>query len=584
VLDYLIKGGTVVDGTGTAGFRADVGVKDGRIVAVGDGPDLAAEGATEVIDATGLVVCPGFVDPHTHYDAQLLWDPYASPSNLHGFTTVIMGNCGFTLAPIANEVDADYLRKMMSKVEGMPLEALERGIDWNWSSFPEYLDRLDGRLGVNVATLVGHTALRRYVMGADAIGNEATDEQIAEMERLLHEAIAAGGMGFSTSLSYTHNDGDGQPVPSRWSSRDEVLRLCAVISEHEGTTLELVTDGCMSGFSDEEIDLMTNMSLAARRPVNWNVLTVDSARPEDFERQLLASAKARQQGARVVALTMPILVGMNMSFRNYCALNMLPDWGPILGLPVPERIERLRDHATRVFLETRAAAPEAGVFGRLTGWSGYVIGDTFSAENEGLKGRTVSEIARERGVRDFHCLLDIVIADELRTVLWPAPTDDDRESWRLRQAIWENPDVMIGGSDAGAHLDRMAGAPYPTTWLDDSLRGRKLIALEKAVHLMTDVPARYFGLKERGRVVEGWHADLVLFDPETVAAEPVELVDDLPGGTSRLFAGSRGIHRVFVNGRPIVADGAATGDLPGALLRSGRDTETNWIPAAVDAP
>ncbi|MCU0272219.1 MAG: D-aminoacylase [Acidimicrobiales bacterium] len=580
MLDYLIRGGTVVDGTGAEGFRADVGIRDGRIVAVG----TVTEEAREVVDATGMVVCPGFVDPHTHYDAQILWDPYASPSNLHGFTTVIMGNCGFTLAPIANEVDADYLRKMMAKVEGMPLQALENGVDWNWSSFPEYLERLDGKVGLNVATLVGHTALRRYVMGADAVGNEATPEQIAEMQRLLREAIEAGGMGFSTSLSYTHNDADGKPVPSRWSTRDEVLQLCSVVSEYEGTTLELVTDGCMSGFSDEEIDLMTNMSLAARRPLNWNVLTVDSARPEDYERQLHASAKARLQGARVVALTMPILVGMNMSLGNFCALHMLPDWKDVFSLPIPERIEKLRQHDVRVFLETRAASPEAGVFGRLTGWSSYVIGDTYAPENEGLKGRTVADIARERGVRDFHCLLDICIADDLRTVLWPSPTDDDAESWRLRQAIWEQPDVMIGGSDAGAHLDRMAGAPYPTTWLDDSLRGRKLIALEKAVHLMTDVPARYFGLKDRGRVAEGWYADLVVFDPETVGSDPIEMVDDLPGGTSRLFAGSRGIARVFVNGTPIVADGTSTGELPGALLRSGRDTETNPIPAAFPAP
>ncbi len=580
MLDYLIRGGTVVDGTGAEGFRADIGIRDGRIVAVG----TVTEEAREVVDATGMVVCPGVVDPHTHYDAQILWDPYATPSNLHGFTTVIMGNCGFTLAPIANEVDADYLRKMMAKVEGMPLQALENGVDWNWSSFPEYLERIDGNVGVNVATLVGHTALRRYVMGADAVGNEATAEQIAEMQRLLREAIEAGGMGFSTSLSYTHNDADGKPVPSRWSTRDEVLQLCSVVSEYEGTTLELVIDGCMSGFSDEEIDLMTNMSLAARRPLNWNVLTVDSARPEDYERQLHASAKARLQGARVVALTMPILVGMNMSLGTFCALHMLPDWKDVFSLPIPERIEQLRRQEVRVFLETRAASPEAGVFGRLTGWSSYVIGDTYAPENEGLKGRTVADIARERGVRDFHCLLDICIADDLRTVLWPSPTDDDAESWRLRQAIWEQPDVMIGGSDAGAHLDRMAGAPYPTTWLDDSLRGRRLIALEKAVHLMTDVPARYFGLKDRGRVAEGWHADLVVFDPETVGSDPIEMVHDLPGGTSRLFAGSRGIARVFVNGTPIVADGASTGELPGALLRSGRDTETNPIPAAFPAP
>src|SRR5436190_16397095 len=211
MLDYVIRGGTVVDGTGAPGVVADVGIRDGRIVAVGK----VTEEASHTVDATGLVVCPGFVDPHTHYDAQLFWDPAASPSNLHGVTSIFAGNCGFTIAPI-DPVDADYLRRMMAKVEGMPLPALETGVPWSWRSFGDYLGALDGNVALNVGFMVGHCALRRNVMGADSIGNEATPEQLDRITALLHESLAAGGLGFSTTLSFTHSDGDGQPVASRW--------------------------------------------------------------------------------------------------------------------------------------------------------------------------------------------------------------------------------------------------------------------------------------------------------------------------------------------------------------------------------
>jgi N-acyl-D-aspartate/D-glutamate deacylase len=569
MLDYLIKGGTIVDGTGAPGFVADVGVRDGRIVAIG----AVDEPAATVIDATGLVVCPGFVDPHTHYDAQLFWDPYATPSNLHGVTSVVGGNCGFTIAPLAPE-NADYLLNMMVKVEGMPKAALETGVPWDWRTYGEFLERFEGNLGVNAGFLVGHCALRRQVMGEASVGNEATQSEIDEMKHLLHAAIEAGGLGFSTTQSFTHSDGGGQPVPSRWATADEVLQLAAVVGEHEGTTLEWVTDGCLKGFTDAEVELMISMSQRGNRPINWNVLTIDSAEPERYRHQLSASVQAEARGARVVALTMPTLVGMNMSFRTFCALNQMPDWGPILSLPIPARIEKLRDPEVRIFMENRAASPEAGVFSRLTGWGRYRIGDTYSAQNDGLKGRLVSEIARERGTRDFFCLLDICLADDLRTVLWPGPTDDDPESWRLRAEAWDSGYAMIGGSDAGAHLDRMCGAPYTTEWLGDCIRGKKLTTLEKAVRHLTDVPARLFGLRDRGRLAEGWIADMVVFDPATIDSAEVQLVSDLPGGTSRLYAGAIGVEKVFVNGRLTVDGGQATGVLPGTVLRSGRDTDT----------
>ena len=569
MLDVVLRGGMVIDGTGAEARQADVGVRDGRIVEVGD----AGDAATETIDADGLIVAPGFIDPHTHYDAQLFWDPSASPSNLHGVTTVIGGNCGFTLAPLDPD-DSDYLRRMMAQVEGMPLEALERGTDWGWHGFGEYLSRFDGGLGVNAAFMVGHCALRRRVMGEAAVGEEASPDQLEEMRQLLAESLEAGGLGLSTTRAFTHSDGDGEPVPSRHATPDEVLALCAEVERHEGTTLEAITDGCLNGFSDDEIDLFTRMSVTAKRPLNWNVLTIDAKAPERTQRQLEMSTYAREAGGRVVALTMPVLVGMNMSFRTYCALFLLPGWRDVLDLPIPERMARLRDPDVRRMLDERAHSPEAGVVGRLAGWGRYEIGDTFSPENEGLKGRTVADIAAERGRSAFDTLLDVVLADELRTVLWPSPTDDDPESWATRARVWQDERVLIGGSDAGAHLDRMCGAPYTTAFLGDCARGRQLLPLTEAVRLITSAPADLFGLRGRGRVEVGGVADLVVFDPRTVDAGPVETVADLPGGAARLVAAALGVEHVLVNGRRSVRHGAATELLPGRILRSGLDTST----------
>lgn len=569
MVDLVIRGATVVDGTGTPARVADVSVADGHIAEVGAADATGAR----TIDGDGLMVTPGFVDPHTHYDAQLFWDPTASPSNVHGVTSVIGGNCGFTLAPLHAE-DADYLRRMMAKVEGMPLAALEHGVDWNWETFGEYLDRLDGAVAVNAGFLVGHCALRRYVMGTEAVGREATADELATMVAELHRAIEAGGLGFSTTLSKTHSDGDGQPVASRWASEAEVLALCAVVAEHEGTTLEGIIDGCLDQFADDEIELLAKMSAAGRRPINWNVLTVDSRVPDRVPRQLSAADRAAALGGRVVALTMPVLVPMNMSFLNYCALFMLPGWNDVMGLPVSERIQRLRDPETRQWMDARANSEEAGVFRRLADWTNYVIGDTYSDANEGLKGRTVAAIAAERGTAPFDTLVDLVIADDLRTILWPIAPDGDPASWALRKTVWEDGRAMLGGSDAGAHLDRMCGAPYTTRFLGDMLRGRQLVSIEDAVRMITRDPAALFGLRDRGVITPGAAADLVVFDPTTIGSEAATLVSDLPGGTARLTADAIGVEHVFVNGVETVRSNRATGATPGSILRSGRDTRT----------
>ena len=287
MLDYAIRNGLVVDGTGSPPRRVDVGIRNGLIVAFGKLEDPAAVS----VDASDLVLAPGFIDPHTHYDAQLHWDPLATPSSWYGVTTVIGGNCGFTLAPLREE-DADYTRRMMAQVEGMPLEALEAGVNWGWETFGEFLQSLDHPLGVNAGFMVGHSALRRFVLGAD-FQRESRPDELEEIERLLDDSIRAGAFGLSTSRSSTHIDGDGDPVPSRWASEEEAIVLSRVVGRHDGTSLEVMTQGCIAGFTEDEIELLARMSSEALRPLNWNILTVSAGKGEHVQHQLLPSLRAR---------------------------------------------------------------------------------------------------------------------------------------------------------------------------------------------------------------------------------------------------------------------------------------------------
>jgi N-acyl-D-aspartate/D-glutamate deacylase len=569
VLDLLIRDAEIVDGTGTPAFHGDVGVSGGRITGIGEVDDLALK----TVDAQGQALAPGFVDLHTHYDAQLFWDPTASPSLQHGVTTVFGGNCGFTLAPAAAE-HRDYLTRMLARVEGMPLEALRSGLDWEWKSFGDWLARLDGRSAVNAGFLVGHSAIRLAAMGDDAVGGEATAEEIERMAALLGDALADGALGLSTSQSATHNDGDGQPVPSRAASRDELLALAAAVRRHPGTTLEAIIPGCLNGFSDEDIALLTGMSVAADRPLNWNVLGVSAANPAGHEGQLRASDVAAEHGGRVVALTLPHATKIRLSFLSGFVLDGLPGWRETMHLPVAQRLRALADPEVRRRLDTGAQSEEAGILRGLAQWERLIIVETFASENANATGHSVGEVAKARGRAPFDTLLDIVIADELRTGLSPRPFGDDDADWRLRAQVWRHRDAVIGGSDAGAHLDMMCGAIYTTSLLGHGVREYRVVTLEEAVRLITDVPARLYGLRERGRITPGWHADLVLFDPASVGHGPERTRYDLPAGAPRLVADAQGITCVWVGGVEVCRNGVATGALPGTVLRSGRDTDT----------
>jgi N-acyl-D-aspartate/D-glutamate deacylase len=569
MLDLLIRDAQIVDGTGAPARHGDVGVSDGRIVAVGKVDERAAK----TVDAQGQTLAPGFVDLHTHYDAQLFWDPTASPSVQHGVTTVFGGNCGFTLAPAAPD-QHDYLTRMLARVEGMPLDALRAGLDWGWASFGDWLGRLEGRIAVNAGFLVGHSALRLAAMGGDAVGGQAAPQHIDRMLAVLHDALDAGALGLSTSQSPTHNDAAGRPVPSRSASRDELVTLAGGLREHRGTTLEAIIPGCLSGFTDDDIALLTDMSKAADRPLNWNLLGVSAANPDGHRKQLRASEIAAERGGRVVALTLPQAMKIRLSFLSGFVLDGLPGWRDTMHLPVPERLRALGDPDVRRRLAEGASSKEAGMLRGLAQWERLVIVETFAPANADATGRSVGEVAAARGGEPFDTLLDVVIADELRTGLSPPLTGDDEADWRARAEVWRHPGAVIGGSDAGAHLDMMCGAIYTTSLLGKGVREHRVVTLEEAVRLITDVPARFYGLIERGRIAPGWHADLVLFDPATVDHGPERTRYDLPAGAPRLVADAYGIASVWVGGVEVCHDGAATGALPGTVLRSGRDTET----------
>lgn len=574
--DLIIQGGDVVDGTGAPRRKASIGVKDGRITAIGD---LDATDAEQTIDATGRIVAPGFVDIHTHYDAQVFWDPSLSPSSYHGVTTIVGGNCGFSVAPLVPEA-GDYLMRMLARVEGMPLESLEAGVPWNWTSFSDYLDKLEGKVAVNAGFLVGHSALRRVVMGDDAVGNESTDEQLTEMVKLLHESLDGGGLGFSSSAAPTHNDGDGKPVPSRAASRKELVALAAAVRDHPGTTLEFLPT--VGNFEDEHKDLMAAMSLAANRPLNWNVLGVSSFSQEMTASQLSASDYARERGANVIALTLPQTMTLRLNLVSGFIFDALPGWPEVIGLPIEERKKAFADPEKRVALDRGANSEEAGVFKFFAAWENLRLDETFAEENKKYEGRLVGEVAEELGKSPFDTMLDIALADDLRTSFMPPSTGDDDESWRLRAEAWRDDRTIIGATDAGAHLDMIDTFAGPTALLKTGVREKKLLGLEEAIHQLTDMPARLYGITERGRLEAGWYADIVVFDESKVGPGPIHTKNDLPSGAARLYADADGIEHVFVNGIEIIHGREFTGAAPGTILRSGRDTETVSVPGGGD--
>jgi N-acyl-D-aspartate/D-glutamate deacylase len=410
-------------------------------------------------------------------------------------------------------------------------------------------------------------------MGERAVGESASPEEISAMVAALHEALGDGALGFSTSQVHTHNDGDGQPVPSRAASRPELEALASAVRGHAGTTVEMIVAGCLNGFTPEEVDLLGTMSLLADRPVNWNVLGVSAMNPDGGWSQLAASSAAEARGATVVALTLPHTMQLRLSFEYGAILDGLPGWREVFALPIDERMKVLSDPEARRRLDAGAQSDEAGILRHLAVWDRLIFEETFHPSTAACEGRSVGAVARERGVTSFDALLDVVVADGLRTGLRP-PIPESEADWALRAETWLDPRAIVGGSDAGAHLDSMCGAVYSTSMLGDGVRKRSLLSWEAAIRQLTDIPARLYGLRDRGRLVPGGWADVVIFDPTAIGHGPVRTRSDLPGGASRLYAEGEGIEHVLVNGTEIVRSGTFTDTTPGQVLRSGTDTDT----------
>ena len=576
--DLVIRGGTVIDGTGTEGRITDVAVKDGRIAKIGQ---VAPSGA-RAIDAGGLVVSPGFIDLHTHYDAQIFWDSTLSPACQHGITTVIGGNCGLTFAP-ARPADRDFITRLFARVEAIPEKVLVAGVPFSWESYAEMLDSVAALdLGVNIGFLVGHSALRRAAMGEAASERAATSQELEQMCRLLNDALAAGGMGFSTANVSTQVDGDGRPTPPNFAVHEEFVALAGVCSRYPGTSLEFIPNSFLAGFSDADMELMADMSAAANRPLNWNTPLINKAVQHLFERQLSATDVAAKRGGKVVPLFSLQNGPMQMDFHNGYVFRALPGWGWLFELDVPARIDALKDPANRARLLKSLDDAGPGIASTVKDkWGAYYFNDPKNPDLAAFDGVPVRDVARDRGISDFDAACDIAIEAGLEVGL-VRPSFDVQDEWtdRTRMELLKDPRIILGASDGGAHMDMIYGSDFPTRCLAELVRERQIFSLEEMIRKFTDEPARLYGLRDRGRLAVGAVADIAIFNPATVGAGPLRTVADLPGGGVRLKTEAIGMHHVLVAGEPLVSDGKLTDHRGGKLLRSGRDSETVLARAA----
>ena len=566
MFDLAIQNGEVIDGLGQPRYRADIGIRNGKIVAIGE----ADEAAYRTIDAKDLVVAPGFIDIHTHYDAQAFWDPTLGPSPLHGVTSVVGGNCGFSIAPLA-AASTDYLLMMLARVEGMPAASLKAGVPWDWTSSADFMDRVDYGLAPNTGWLVGHSALRCAVMGEEATRGEATMDELQSMKKLLGEALRAGAMGFSSSWSQTHSDHLGGPVPSRYSNKQELLALSKVVGEWPGSCLEMIPG---SGRFDHSVfELLASMSATANRPINWNTIMVESMDDEMIEHQLSADNFASHRGGRVVALTAPDSRHHRLNFATGFILDALPQWDQFMSLSQEGKMATLRSPEERSKLND-AAQRAVGSLAAFSNWQDYILVETFSNDFKKFVGKTVGRMAQTLGISPWDALTEVVLADDLRTVIMREDRGQDRHTWERRVALWRDSRAMIGASDAGAHLDMTDAFSYCTTVISRAVHDFGLLSLEEAIHMLTFKPAELYGLHDRGAVRLGNWADLIVIDPPEVRSEPVRMRYDLPGGAGRLYASATGIKSVLVAGTEVVELGHFTQERPGRVLRSGRDTHT----------
>jgi len=557
--DLLIRNGVVVDGSGLPRFRGDVAVRQGRIAAIGH----IRSGAAEVIDAEGRVIAPGFVDGHTHMDAQVFWDPLGTCSCWHGVTSVVMGNCGFTLAPCAKP-DRHLVMRNLERAEDISASAMEAGIDWTWTTFREFLAAVDGLpKGINYAGYLGHSALRTYAMGERAFEPGASEDHLRAMERELADGIRAGAIGFTTSRSPSHETPDRRPVASRMAEWSEIRRLVGVMGDLGAGIFEIAGERHDSPEKLREYHVrLRDLAVESGRPMTWGLF---SRRAEPGRWRMYADLleETAQAGGRIFAQVHSRALSVVLSFRTNLPFDRLPVWKELRALPLAEQTQRLRDpELKRKLVEAasqRADRAPIGAEPRAAAYDSIFLMDTAEGPH-----RSIAEIARERGVDPVAAMIDLALERDLdRFFLQPIANEDQDEALELIK----HPRAVVTFSDSGAHVSQIMDASLQTHLLSHWVRAKQALTLEQAVRMLSFVPATLWGFADRGLVREGFAADLVVFDPDTIAPEMPDVVNDLPAGARRLVQKARGIAATVVNGEVVLRDGKHTGALPGRLLR-----------------
>ena len=555
--DLLIQNGLVVDGSGAPGRRADVGISSGKILSI---EDRIAGPAARTIDASDLVVAPGFIDPHTHYDAQICWDGALTPSSWHGVTSVVMGNCGVGIAPCRPGAREIAMRDLVN-VEAIPFEVLAAGITWDWESFPQYMQAAARRgPALNLAFLAPLTPLRHYVMGEASMERAATPEETAKIGALLGEAIDHGAFGFSSTLLNQHLGYQGRPLACRNASREEIKAYCNALRQRRKGAIEIAMTRQIGVMDDPELELLDFMLAESGRPITFIAMFDRDDISEALRTSLRRSAPLIARGARPQTSPLPLTREVNM--RNPFSFAAFPSWKRVFE-------DQSKEAQAAVYKDInfrnrfREDLKHPASFGN---WERITVHEVKNPSLKEYENRTVAEIAAERGVDGVDALLDLTLADDLQNefTLQSFNTRIDRMTEILR-----NKDMLLGLGDGGAHLDMLCDSGYPTYVLGTWVRERGALALEEAVRRMTSDPADFFGIRDRGRLKPGLAADVVVFDPASVgSAGRPERRYDLPGGAKRMVMRSKGIEYTVVNGAVTWEKGALTGASAGEVLRS----------------
>ena len=555
VYDLLVKNGRIVDGSGMPSFHGDVAVMRGKIAEIGrlSGP------AARVIDAGGMVIAPGFIDNHCHYDAQVTWDPLCTFSCHHGATSVVIGNCSLTLAP-AKPSDREKVLGMLSQVEAIPLDILRAGISWNWQTVPQYMDAIDRRLGVNVGMLVGHSPLRLYAMGEASQERAATDGELNAMREVVREALEAGALGLSVTRNMSHFDVEGKRIPAAVAPEEELIALAKVLGE-VGTGA--IQSGGGAG-PEMKNRLMSRLSEASGRSVVYNQIQQSAFAPARWKEHLSLVEDACRQGVRALPLISPTVVVQHFTMKNCQIFRQMPTWLSLMNVADEEKLRAYGDPVTREKLRADLDLPDSGFFKR---WDLILVEEPYLAKNKSFKGRNIAQIAAAEGRDPFDLFVDLVVEEELNTRLAFGNRNTDREA--VGQLL-RSPYTVVGLSDGGAHVQFHSEVGYSTQLLGYWVREQKIMPLEQAVRRLTFDPAAAFGIHDRGLLKPGLAADMVVFDPATVNPGKEEAVYDLPNNGWRIRLLAEGIHYTVVNGEVLMEGGRHTGATPGRVLRNAR--------------